>query len=280
MKTNFITILSVSVLVLLSTFSCVKKEFDTPEIPDPCDADPGLTSNITVLEMKIMYSTLEDVITGVKKFPADSNYVLEVTVVSSDEEGNFYKELFLEDESGSVKISIDGTDLYNDYNAGQVVQIKLSDLYISYNSQDKMYELGMGLYNGTGIGRIPVSLIDQIIYRKSCPKDYQPQTVTIATLSEIYNGELIKLENVQFIASDTSLTFADAIGQTTENRTIQDCTGATLIVRTSGYADFAGENIPNGKGSLVGIFGIYGTDKQLYIRYFDEIKLTGARCGN
>lgn len=285
MKTGFKILFAVSLLTLLTTFSCVKKEFDTPEIPDPCLADPGLTANLDIINIKIQYSSLEQVIPGVKKFPADSNYVLEATVISTDEEGNFYKEIYLADKDqnnniNAIKMSIDGTELYNDFNVGQVVQIKLSDLYVSYDSQSKMYELGMGLYEGTGIGRIPVALIDQVMFRKSCPKDFEPQTKTIAELSEIYNGELIKLENVQFNALDTNATFADASGQITENRILEDCTGATIIVRTSGYASFAGEDVPNDKGTFIGIFGMYGSDKQLYIRKLEEVQLDGPRCGS
>jgi hypothetical protein len=38
------------------------------------------------------------------------------------------------------------------------------------------------------------------------------------------------------------------------NRTIEDCSGNTIIARTSGYARFAGEKTPGGKLKGVSVF--------------------------
>ena len=279
MNTKKMKPLLITIVILSTIFaSCVKKDFDQPEIPDPCLTDPGLIPNISVLDIKLQYNNLEILDGGVKIFPVDSNYILDAKVISTDEEGNFYKEIYLQDSTGSIKISIDGSSLYNDFNIGQEVEIKLSGLNVEYDSKSKMYTIGMGLYNGSGIGRIPTTLIDQYMFRKSCPKDIEPILVSIPSLNETYNGKLIKINNVQFLSSDTNDTYSDAIGQTTVNHNVVDCSGNQLIVRTSGYASFAGTNLPNGKGSIIGIFGIYNTDKQLYIRKVEEVKMDSTRC--
>jgi len=90
---------------------------------------------------------------------------------------------------------------------------------------------------------------------------------------------LIKLENVQFMSSELSFTFADAPNQSSENRIIEDCSsGNTMIVRTSGFANYAGTNLPTGKGSMVCIVNQFNGELQLVLRSFEEVKLTGTRC--
>ena len=62
-------------------------------------------------------------------------------------------------------------------------------------------------------------------------------------------------------------------------RTLEDCGGAQVLVRTSGYADFAGTSVPDGKGSFVAVVSQFQSDMQLYIRDINEVQLNGPRCG-
>ena len=277
LKTKQILIIS---LLIISITSCVKKDFDPPVIPNPCDANTGLIPNVTIFDIQKLYNngqldTLKD---KVYSFPADSNYVLEATVTSSDEEGNFYKEMYIQDETGAMKISIDASSIYNDFNQGQIIQIKLTDLNIEKG--DFIYSLGMGLYDSSGLGRIPSPLVNNYIFRKSCPQDtnLNPKILQIGSFYDIEIGKLVKFENVEFIASDTGTTYANAEKQKALNKTIKDCNGNELIVRTSGYATFASDTIPSGKGSITGILSKYGQDYQLYIVKIKDVKMDSIRC--
>jgi hypothetical protein len=93
-----------------------------------------------------------------------------------------------------------------------------------------------------------------------------------------YIGQLIKLNSVEFAASELGKTWAGAQTLTTENRTLSDCDGNTLIIRSSGYANFAGDLLPEGNGSLVAIASSYRGTTQLYIRNMAEVQLTAERC--
>ncbi len=274
--------IGLSILVIFT--SCVKKEFDEPDIINPCDVDPGLTANVTIFDIQKMYNTgnLDTINETVYTFPKDSNYILEAVIISSDEQGNLYKEMFIEDATGAIKISIDGTNLYNDFNQGQTVIIKLSGLNIEYDGNVALYVLGMGLFEDVSLGRIPVTLLSEYMLRKSCPnKELSTTTVNIGSIYDIYVGKLVKLEDVQFVGADTAgYSYADAPNLTTLNRIIENCTGASLVVRTSGYAKFAGNYVPTGKGSIIGVMGKYGSDYQLTIINADDVDMVGARCNN
>ncbi|MFN7119137.1 MAG: DUF5689 domain-containing protein, partial [Saprospiraceae bacterium] len=56
------------------------------------------------------------------------------------------------------------------------------------------------------------------------------------------------------------------------------CNGNKILLRTSGYATFAGEKVPEGNGSIVAIYSVFGRDKQLFIRELSDISLTAMRC--
>jgi hypothetical protein len=74
-------------------------------------------------------------------------------------------------------------------------------------------------------------------------------------------------------------TWANAEEQVTENRTLEDCNDKTIIVRTSGYSAAAGELLPAGNGSITGIVTIFNGTYQFLVRDFEEVNMTGSRCG-
>ena len=102
-----------------------------------------------------------------------------------------------------------------------------------------------------------------------------------------YDCRLVKLNNVQFAASDTSMTYAVEHGSATQNRNMTSCDGNTLVARNSDYADFAGQPLPKGSGSVVGIMtryirsgsnGTTTTTYQIIIRSTDEVNMENERC--
>jgi hypothetical protein len=96
-------------------------------------------------------------------------------------------------------------------------------------------------------------------------------------MQDKYLGALIKLENYEF--TDTSSTYSDTSSyKATSNSNIKTCDGSTVIVRTSAYADFAGQKVAKGNGSITAIYTAYKTTKQLIIRDLDDVKFNQPRC--
>jgi len=283
MKINTKLLLLLTLLISISLSSCVKKDFDQPEIPNPCNANPGLKPNVTIFEIQKMYNTgLLDTLQGdILSFPTDSNYVLEATIVSSDEYGNFYKELYIQDTTGAMSISIDQSELYNEFNFGQIIQIKLSGLNIQKNSWEAIFTLGKDISNGD-VGRITSTTFNDYIFRKSCPKpeNIVPKLLTIGSFYDTEVGKYVKFDNVEFITNDAGTTYFDpnnADGHGT-NKLIENCTGNTLIIRTSEYSTFTNDTIPLGNGSISGVLTKYGSDYQLYIIKPDDVIMNNSRC--
>ncbi len=283
--------IKIKLLIVFAIFAgftaCKKHDFDQPEIPDPCDANPGLKPNITIFEIQKLYNTgnLDTLKDDVLSFPPDSNYVLEATVVSSDEQGNFYKELYIQDSTGAMKISIDKSDLFNDFDFGQIVQIKLSGLNIQKDDYSAIYILGKNGSQGTygfEISRITSLDIDNYIFRKSCAKSENviPNILTIGSFYDTEVGKFVKFNNVEFIEADTGTTYFNPYNSSGHgtNKTIKNCSGDTLVVRTSEYAVFANDTIPSKNGSISGVLTKYGSTYQLYLNKINDVVMDNNRC--
>ncbi len=263
MKNYFYLLLFSWITLILGLGSC-KKQFDEP----PVSEYPSITPNATIAEVKALHTI------GNTADSITDSLVIEGIVVSSDEKGNFYKQLIIQDDSAGIEIRIEMSNLYNDYPVGRKVWVKCQGLYVGdYQGNHQL------TINANG-DRIPEGLLSKYIV--AGPKDQlvQPKVVTIDQIKNttIYRNMLVELSQVQFATLDTNQTYADAIGQLSLNRTIQDCNGNTIILRTSGYAGFASDRTASGSGIALGIHTNFGSDAQLYIRDVTDLNLINTRC--
>ena len=278
-KTNYqkyITVLCL--LAFVATFTaCVKTDFDEPPAGGE---DPDITPNATIADLRALHT-----IGGLEEITED--WIVDAVVVADDQSGNFYQTLVIQDETGGIDLKIDATNLYNDYPAGRKIYINCKGLMLGdYNG---LTQLGGGtaLYNGQEeLDGIQQALLNQYIVKGSSGQELTPTVVSISDLTASptnpYLSSLVKLENVEFSNSDAGLTYATYDAATdyraSENRTVQDCNGNSLVLRSSGYSNFVNELTPTGNGSMTVIFSIFGDTPQIYIRDLDDVNMTAARC--
>ena len=105
-----------------------------------------------------------------------------------------------------------------------------------------------------------------------------PISVSYKNLGDSLQGRLIQINGVEFSALDTAQTFADKKNKVGISRSLKFCTGGTIYLRTSGYADFAGVKTQKGNGIVIGIYSVYNAEKQILLRDTSDILLTGKRC--
>ncbi|HRW63232.1 MAG TPA: DUF5689 domain-containing protein, partial [Bacteroidales bacterium] len=189
------------------------------------------------------------------------------TVTMDNETDNSYRTFYLQDNTAAIAVY---QDVSGGVYIGDSVRIYLKDLVVMKYSE--LFQINT--ISGGGIN-VDTSLIKQGFNR--------PRTPEVATIDQInsnkayYQGRLVKIENIQFVDTDTSKTFANAADLETENRYIQDASDKQLIVRTSGYSTLASGEVPNGSGSIIAIVGQYNSDMQLYIRKLSEVDMNGER---
>ena len=240
-----------------------------------CQPDPSATTK-TVADVKALYKGGLTQIT--------ENAVLNAVVVGNDASGNLYKYIYVEDATGGIKININATDLYLDrrYQIGRTLAVSLKNLYI--NDKNGELQLG-GLYQGN-VGQ--VEQVDTYKFFHRTDKGIvavKPTVKTIETLSKEDVGRYITIKNVQVSDADLGKTYSN--GTTTTNRTIVDCAGNSIILRTSGYADFGTRDFPFpassteldlGKGDLTGILTIYDGVYQMWILNLRGADFDDVRC--
>ncbi|MDF2933070.1 MAG: hypothetical protein K0R36_2401 [Chryseobacterium sp.] len=233
---------------------------------NPCQySDAGLTPK-TVAEVKQLATSSLTLING--------DFVLKAKVTANDRSGNLFKYVYVEDATGGIRINIDKADLYNDsrFAVGKEVYIKLKNLYVGAVSG----EIQVGSPFNGAVGRIAETDIYKYFFDSNKPSTaVVPTEKTITQLTAGDVGKWVKFKNLQFIAGDLEKVYAS--GAVT-NRTLEDCSGNKIILRTSNFADFAGTTIEAGKGDVYGVLSVFNGVYQLWITDILGADLDSPRC--
>jgi hypothetical protein len=211
--------------------------------------------------------------------PIQKEWMLQAVVVANDEYDNWYKSLVIQDSTGGIMLLLDGQNLFQDYPIGTLILLRLKDLLLS--DYRRMIQLVGAVDSSSGslvTGGIPLTLFKQHIQILQDNYPIVPLQVQFKNLHDSLQGRLIQISNIEFSASDTAQTFADKKNKLGASRALKFCTGGTIYLRTSGYADFAGGAIPNGNGTIMGVYSVFNSEKQLLIRHPDDILFTNPRC--
>ena len=184
-------------------------------------------------------------------------------IITADEKsGNLYKAAFMQDRATGAAIEL-YLNAVSGVRIGDSVRIYLKDVtYAMYNNLPQ-------LSNFEADGHIVILA------------NNKPIEPTLTTIANINAGQhlagLVRLENVKFTEQNT---FADPT--TYGNRTLADPTdySQTVIVRTSNYANFANDSLPQGTGNLVAIASVYNNTWQLIIRSARELEFEGYVPGD
>jgi hypothetical protein len=208
---------------------------------------------ITVDQLRNMYAA--------KAITFDTDISVYATVTMDDKSGNIYRSAFIQDHTGAINLRLAAPGgIYK----GDSIRINLKGTTL--DSYQRMLQLDN-------------VNVDKNIFKLDVMKDLSPKTLTISQIrTGNYQAQLVKLENVQFNIADTGKNFADNEGLQSLNRILEDCDGSQVIVRTSGYANFADANTPSGNGSLIAVVSQFQNDIQLYIRQIEEVQLNNDRC--
>jgi hypothetical protein len=249
--------------VILLLNSCVKDDdYATPPFEQYICSEEW-TTNRTITEVIAEVGS-----SSLYTFPTEGEEkVFEGYVISSDETGNFYKTISLQDSrenpTKGIQVELNKTNLFNSFPIGSKVRVKLNG--INGGISNGVYKIG-GIFNG-GIGQLAEVLIDEHV-KRACDDDTTLTPRVFNGISTVLNNNnvntLVTLEGVQFIADELGSTYSEPT--TTTNRTLQDSEGNEIILRNSSFADFAGELLPEGSGKITGVMSKYQGTWQFYIR--------------
>ena len=263
-------------LILSVSFNACKKAFHAPGNT----GDPGVVATISIKDLKSRYTS------GTAVAVTDDQ-VIEGVVICDDKSGNYYQQIAMQDATGGILLRLGSANLYNYYPVGRKIYVKLKGLYLGqYNGT---LQLGAGIDSAYisqgGVTLLAFNLFDQHIIKGPLNQPVIPVVVTASqlttSLQDRYVSTLIRMEDVEFAATDTGKSYAD-LGQS-GNRIVQACAAPgsnRITLRTSNYSNFAETKVPAGNGAIVGVYSYFGSTKQLTIRDTSDVRFTNSRCGS
>lgn len=231
----------------------------------------GPAANKTIADIKAMHPSL-GVGTQDSICHSDETFIVKAVVVSSDQGGNCYKYLTIQDETGGIEIAINRSSLYNEYPVGQTVYLNCAGLIVGdYHNK---YQVGW-VYQGS-VGRIAPVALDRYLSKDGLPDLNNPlvaNPIEVTGANELTSENvncLVKINGCKFSAADNGLPLAD--NDFTTDRTVT-FNGASVIVRTSNYAYFRNTLIDASQEyCLYGILSVYNSEYQLTLRTKDDIQ--------
>ncbi|MCW3078077.1 MAG: hypothetical protein JWO32_2686 [Bacteroidetes bacterium] len=261
-KINLAIVLLSSFLLVLS--SC-KKKFELPPKKEAPANNGTITIDSIYKKYISYYVTASPSPTRLFKFSNDASVT--GTVTADEISGNIYKSVYIQDATGTLQVKLlNSGGLF----VGDLIRINLRDVIL--DDYGKMVQL-----DSVDIEKSAVKISSGNVVTPAKATFNQLTQLNGAGLSN-FQGKLVLLDSVEFNLASKNQMFSDPINKVSVDRILENSAKSTITVRTSGYANFAGNIIPCGNGSIVGIVSQFNGTIQLLIRDVKEVKLSSGTC--
>lgn len=247
-------------ILILASLLCVACDYDRFDPIEQHDA-VNWTPNAELSDVRHSFA----VATTIRE-----NMVVTGRVTTSDEGGNFFRTVVIEDGTGALELMVGMNYLYRTYPVGSLLAVRLQGLAIDeYNGvlrvglQPDKWDYRSTLYMSHA------AVADRHIYRTSSVEPPTPERLVAGELTRRLCGRLVTVVGVQ--ADDEASTWAE--GEYTCYRKFRDAQGDSIYVQTSPYARFAQHALPTEELSLTGILyygAVEGSRKAFIIKMNDE----------
>ena len=287
MKTmKYLKLALLALVAVFATTSCMDDDWKDPNSETSPYGNNSIqeTNVVSIAELKNTYGPKQkDEINDTVRI-ADGTQIKGI-VTGNDIEGNIYSQISIQDESDKpgIIISVAQGGLSGQLQIGQEVLINVGGLYYgTYRSQP---QLGVAYHDSSKDQNYPsrISRADwqnrfKVIGKPDASKikvqvfstnpDASKGELNVADLLDAdvaykYAGCLVTLKGVEFAMGDGKTTLAPE----DEGKTLgygvtryfkgYDKTNKQIGIRTSCYADFAAELVPQGKLDVTGVLSCY-----------------------
>lgn len=276
-KKHFGLVLGI-VFAAISISSCIQKDdWETP--PIRC-TNKFASATISMADFKAQVPASGFIL-------IETDQIFDGYVVSSDENGNFYKTIAFQDKpenpTTGLQIEVDKSSNYADFPVGAHIRINAKGLrlgldrgVVKIGSVDPTYP----------IGRVPGALFSRYIAGVCDGSGLEVAVIKPIELASFklaqdvkYLNILVKVSGVQFAASELGKSYVNYVagsGIDTE-RSIVDVNGNTTMLRNAGFSTFGATLLPEGKGDLTFVVGRFNSSWRMQIRSLNDVQLTGKR---
>ena len=144
------------------------------------------------------------------------------------------------------------SSLSDTYQFGQKVFVKVSGLTVG--ESNGVITIGKG--NAVKVEQIQASEYKDIVIRSNKIETITPKIADLEDLNAWDENTLIQLNNMQLNRFELGLTFSgESFDEFDGLRLLESCdSGISMIMQTSTFSDFKSLTVPQGKGSIIGVF--------------------------
>ncbi len=209
------------------------------------------------------------------------HYIVSGRIVSSDEAGNIFKKIAIEDETGGAIFSINASGLYETYRYGQMVVVDVTGMW--YGNYGAGVQIG-GKPAADPATQAPSPMAESI-WSAQAQTDGLANTdkitiydLTVTEALELHNdpaellrwqGRLVRITDVRFETPGKELAVS---GQTNNTSYIIGDGNKKLAINTSGYSTFWSTKAPKGTGSVLAVLTNYTSGWQLQLNNIDGLE--------
>lgn len=270
-----------SVLVAAAGFSSCDDNFDQAPLEEFIP-HATLTPNTTIEELKqAFHQDVNFYATEVGTKANGEHYIVKGRIVSSDEAGNIFKKIAIEDETGGVIFSINMSSLYETYRYGQMLVVDVTGMW--YGNYGAGVQIG-GKPDGDPATSAP-SRMAESLWTANAQTDGLSNTdkitiyeLTVAEALDLHDnpaerlrwqGRLVRVTDVHFETPGKELAVS---GQTNNTSYIVDTNGKRLALNTSGYSTFWSTKAPKGTGNVLAVLTNYTSGWQLQLNNLEGLE--------
>ena len=277
----------ISFLIIILFLSCQQE--DVFDIPTSLGDEENLKIDELLSNGKLKdISDIKNLHTPGEANVISDNFYIKGYVTSSDATGNFYKEIYIQNEPSSptdaIRLLIDITDSYNMFNLGREVYINLQGLYVGeYRTGDGVISIGELDSGQNRIANIRETVAKEHILRSTNTSQLSPLSVKFSDISDAHIGIMVEVSNVSVIPSQVDKPYVDPYDLYDTQRTLEACEGfgkTPFILETSAYANFKQNSLPSGTGTIKGIVSktYNGDSLVLMLNSIEDVDLSGEAC--
>lgn len=314
MKTmKYLKLALLALVAVFATASCMDDDWKDPN----SETSPYGNNSLNVDKEHL--KTIAELKEAYEKNDGSVNYAVRIAdgtqikgiVTGNDVEGNIYSQISIQDESDKpgIIISVAQGGLSGQLQIGQEVLINVGGLYYgAYRSQPQLgvnyHDTSKDQYYPSRISRADWQNRFKVIGKPDASKikvqvfstnpDASKGELNVADLLDAdvaykYAGCLVTLKGVEFAMGDGKTTLAPE----DEGKTLgygvtryfkgYDKTNKQIGIRTSCYADFAANLVPQGVVDVTGVLSCYKSSAkynhtvQLALRRFSDIKASESK---
>jgi Family of unknown function (DUF5689) len=262
-------------LVLLAQACTKSTEFDAPTL----ECHNKFASTNSTLDQLVAMAPSSGFIT------IDKDVIFDAYVISSDQSGNVYKSLVVQNQAenptSGITIMLDQNAIYTNFPFGAHVRINAKGLKLGFDKSSLKLGFNDPVY---ALGRIPQNLIPNYIAGVCDGQKLDVKSIVPKVFDDLASA--LKAQNLNQYIQINGLQFDDhefmdnglfTNPQADTSRQLIDKNKKILELTFSQYAKFAQDILPEQNGSVKLILGKYNTDYQGLVNDKQDIKFDKAR---